>query len=311
MADLYMDAPDPYTVRWQAYGISAWNSSNYQRIVLSTGTTSNGSYTAPSGIVDDVWPPPTGSNTYTPMQSLGASPDQYYYRYCYALDVANNKWWYVGEKGVWTPEDPNQGDTTDPTLGFAAPSGSDVTSTSIYVYVTGADNEELSYFRFMLKRGGSTIVNITKNAYGTYDYSDHTFTGLDPDTTYTVEVRVVDAAGNWTGKSHTITTDAPSAPSDWSWYTSKTSGGTFNLGAEEWKDFFNRINDFRSYKGWGSYSYTPPTVDGIFTASMYNQARNAINTMNPPTSIPISRSSGDIVYAYDINRLRDSLNSIT
>ena len=311
MADLYMDAPDPYTVRWQAYGISAWNSSNYQKIVLSIGTTTNGSYNEPDDIVDTVWPSPTGSNTFTPLESLNASPDTYYYRYCYALDRANSRWWYVGEKGIWTPEAPNQGDTTDPTLGFAAPSGSHVTQTSIYAYATGADNEGLDYFRFLLIRNGQTLENVSVDAYGTWDNADHTFTGLSPGTTYRVEVRVVDTSGNWTSKYHNVTTKERTVPDKWYWDTTKSSGGVFDLGATEWKNFFNRINDFRSYKGWGSYSYSLPEPGGIFWATMYNEARNAINTMNPPTSIPQYRGSGEIVYASELNALRDALNSIT
>lgn len=304
MADLYLDAPNSTTVRWQATGISRWNSSNYQRIVLSSGTTGNGSSSAPSGIVDTAWPPPTGTNTYTPLRSLGASPSTTYYRYCYALDTANNLWWYVGEGSVRTPADV---DTTDPTLGFSTPSGSNVTQTSIYVYVTGSDNKALNYFRFSINGTSEKVTYVS----GTWADADHTFTGLSPGTTYSIEVRVVDAAGNWTSITRNVTTEARTRPSSWSWYSSKSSGGTFNLGAEEWKNFFNRINDFRSYKGWSSYSYTNPIVGGDYTASMYNQARNAINTMSPPTSIPVYRNSGDIVYAYDINRLRDSLNSIT
>lgn len=107
-------------------------------------------------------------------------------------------------------------------------------------------------------------------------------------------------------------TSSYTRPSNWSWATSKVAGSTFNITATEWNNFCTRINEFRRYKlGLGNdYTFTTAYKGNAFTAAMYNQARNAINVMNPSTSIPVYRNKGDTIYASDINRLRDSLNSI-
>lgn len=99
-------------------------------------------------------------------------------------------------------------------------------------------------------------------------------------------------------------------PSNWQWYTSKVSGGTFSLTANEWNNFCANINKFRKYKNKSTYNFTTATSGGVFYAYMFNEARNAINEMSPPTSVPSAKYSGDTIYANDLNRLRDSLNSI-
>jgi len=103
-------------------------------------------------------------------------------------------------------------------------------------------------------------------------------------------------------------------PSNWSWITAKTSGGSFNLTASEWASFIQRINDFYYYKFNSGYpwSHNVGVSSGEqFTAGMFNEARSAISSMNPSTLPPNPVFSGQIVYAYLLNQLRDSLNSIS
>ena len=84
------------------------------------------------------------------------------------------------------------------------------------------------------------------------------------------------------------------------------------MSAAEWNDFTDRINQFLQYKGLASVSFTiAPYSDGQFYAFMYNQARNAITSLPYSVSPPPVRNSGDIIYASEINALRNSLNSVS
>jgi hypothetical protein len=100
-------------------------------------------------------------------------------------------------------------------------------------------------------------------------------------------------------------------PTNFAWTNSKTSNGAFNLSASEWNALTSRINQFRAYKGLSSYSFTTAILGNNFQALYYTQARTAISDMTPPVSVPSIRNTGDLIYASDMNQLRDSLNSIT
>lgn len=104
-------------------------------------------------------------------------------------------------------------------------------------------------------------------------------------------------------------------PSNWAWYSTKSSGSpTTNLTASEWASFIQRINDFYYYKFYSGYPWSHNvgiSSGGVFTAGMFNEARNAISSMSPSISPPSSVSSGQVVYASLLNGLRDSLNSIS
>lgn len=135
---------------------------------------------------------------------------------------------------------------------------------------------------------------------------------LSPETTYYGYVRAYSNAGGWSDwSSYDFAKTPKGKPVDFAWDTSKTSGYNFNLTADEWTILQQKINEFRLYKELTAYNFTAPSKGNILYATYYNEARNAINGMNPPTDIPIYRNSGDIIYASEINKLRDSLNSIT
>ena len=143
--------------------------------------------------------------------------------------------------------------------------------------------------------------------------SQFTVTGLNPNTTYDFY-----AEAKWDGVWYEVggvfVTTLPepiTRPNNWSWFTTKTQGSDFKLTASEWNSFTTRINDFRNYKNQGAYSFTNAITGNKFLASIFNEARSAINAMNPPTSVPSSVSAGDDVTAFGLNRLRDSLNSIS
>lgn len=99
-------------------------------------------------------------------------------------------------------------------------------------------------------------------------------------------------------------------PDNFSWTIPKESGGQFNLTALEWNSFTARINEFRQYKGLGNYSFTQAYPNNNFTANIFNEARTAIQQMNPPTPVPSAAQKDGIVYASLLNSIVTSLNSI-
>lgn len=108
--------------------------------------------------------------------------------------------------------------------------------------------------------------------------------------------------------SNTLTLQASTRPNNWAWYTSKTSGAEFNLTDTEWNDFTSRINEFRTYKGYSTISFTQASSGNDLTATMFNEAKNAIGAMNA-TGIT-DRVKGDDVLASYFNTLRDKLNEL-
>ena len=138
------------------------------------------------------------------------------------------------------------------------------------------------------------------------------FQNLSSGTTYTIGCEACNQSGCSGMTTRNITTDAPiPRPNNWSWFTAKVQGNNFQLTANEWNSFTSRINSFRNYKGMSTVSFTSAVSNADFTASMFNIAATAIDGMNPSTSIPAFVSVGDDVTAFGLNRLRDSLNSIS
>ena len=110
-----------------------------------------------------------------------------------------------------------------------------------------------------------------------------------------------------TGK--TVTT-LPDRPWDWEWWSNIVSGGEVGLSAIEWNTFCERINEFREYKGLSWYSFMEVSRGDFISASIVNQAVRAIQSMNPPISVPNSVRSGSPLAASFFVGLKNSLNSI-
>ena len=77
--------------------------------------------------------------------------------------------------------------------------------------------------------------------------------------------------------------------------------------AYEWNNFTKRINEFREYRGLSQYSFATVSSDGNCTASIINQAVNAINAMG----FNIATVSSGTVPANVFIQMRDKLNSIS
>lgn len=184
------------------------------------------------------------------------------------------------------------------------------TATSVTFYVTG------------LTRGDAVVLYLRNEPYtGTMILDDdvkytatgstfsYTESGLIPGTSYAANVMV-----NWgdpLGVEY-FTTDslAPSRPSSWSWRSTIVSGGDIGLTASEWNDFCGRINEFRAYKGLSTYSFTSVSPGVKISASIVNEARNAISAIPGHGGLPSQAVSGGEVSAAFFHALRDALNGV-
>lgn len=140
-----------------------------------------------------------------------------------------------------------------------------------------------------------------------------TFSGLNQGQTYNFKAQAVfnwNSTDLWSYYIREVNVTTSSRPASFSWDTQKTSGATCNLTASEWNRLTVKINEFRAYKNLSSYSFTTASAGNVFTAAIFNQARNAISAMNT-SGLPGTKSTGDYVNASDLNALRDTLNAIT
>lgn len=196
---------------------------------------------------------------------------------------------------------------------MAGVSGYASTETSIQWEIYGLLYPANGYenFRLELWRDGSYLSTTNWTTSSTSDYTRQTFYGLSSGTQYSAKAwaRYAGGSNNYLGEAY-YSTDAPAPvrPSEWSWFTTKTSGQDVNLTASEWNSFCDRINEFRDYKGQGSYTFTSAYTGAEITASIVNQARSAIGQAG--AAVPSLAVSGGTMTASFFNGLKDSLNSI-
>lgn len=99
-------------------------------------------------------------------------------------------------------------------------------------------------------------------------------------------------------------------PDNFQWTYPKISGQPFRLTASEWNNFTNRINEFRDYLDLSQVSFSTAITNNIIYASIFNQARSAISSMNS-SGLPSAKSSNDKIYASDLNAIVSCLNNIS
>lgn len=160
---------------------------------------------------------------------------------------------------------------------------------------------------------GSSIVKSATKTLSTMINSGWTVSGLASDVTFYVYAYAgtpEDAGYAWQMGYDYFTTSS-SRPSDFYW--TNTHGSGYNcttLTASEWNSLCSKVNEFRTFKGLSTVSFTSATSGGTFTAAMFNQVRNAIYAMNT-SGCPSTVSSGDTVYWSNIDALRTCLNNVS
>lgn len=147
-----------------------------------------------------------------------------------------------------------------------------------------------------------------------------TFAGLSPNTSYSFYAEATPTGSTMRripDSGFDVFTTSPARPSNFSWTYAKSAGDMYNLTYAEWDAFLTKINVFRQYKGLTTITFNRSLSSGAIstyvvpTASSFNTAINAIDAMSPSITTPAYVSSGDIITAYQLNRMRDALNSIT
>jgi hypothetical protein len=111
----------------------------------------------------------------------------------------------------------------------------------------------------------------------------------------------------WDGP-YIFTSDTPVRPYNWEWCSAKTSGSDFYVSAVEWNDFCERINAFLQYKDLSTHTFSSVGSGEDVSATIFNQATNAISYMVPSYG---PMQSGWSIYAEYFNNIRDELNSIS
>jgi len=145
---------------------------------------------------------------------------------------------------------------------------------------------------------------------GSSNYIEHTFAGLSTNTRYYIYGTLWYDDGESLNEYNYGSITVWTRPTNWAWNPIIVTGGDM-VTATQWIDFLDRINDFRYYKGLGDGTFTYPNSGDDFTATIFNQARTAINAMSPSITVPSAQVQGSIIYASLLNGLMNSINSLS
>lgn len=151
---------------------------------------------------------------------------------------------------------------------------------------------------------GARSVNTRYASSGAID-----LTFLDSSTTYNIRLISADYDNTSEYSSYkSITT--PTRPDYFSWDTQKTQGASFKLTASEWNSFTRNINMIRTYKNYSTYSFTTVKTGDTITATIYNEARKAIQGISGYGAYIPTVSARDNITAYCLNQIVSELNAI-
>ncbi|WP_405158495.1 hypothetical protein [Paenibacillus sp. FSL H8-0283] len=173
---------------------------------------------------------------------------------------------------------------------------------TVQMYYSSSDDYGVGYVQFYVN-GVQAGTSYSSSGY-------YTFAALQADTNYTLGIKAVDSAGQSSTMRTLAVKTKKARPANFEWDTAKNAGSDFNITASEWNRLATKVNEFRFYKGIANYTFTRAVSGTDFKATYYNDVISIINTMSPTTAIPSSKVAGDSILASDINRVRNSLNSI-
>lgn len=193
-------------------------------------------------------------------------------------------------------------------------------TSSITVTARGIDRlSGINYIRAYVsgKNTASGWAYITKTPTNIMETENLTFLFLNDGSglkfemnqTYYFKAEAVDNDGNIASTGNFTFVPKNARPANFSWNVSWSAGSAFNLKASQWNKLTQSINDFRVYKGMATIWFETVGAGQTFTAQHYNDARNAIASMNS-SGIPSTVSTGNIVTAWHLNQLANVLNAI-
>lgn len=189
-----------------------------------------------------------------------------------------------------------------------------ITANEISIYVDGLDVNYSLYDRqayWTIGPDTATIYQTGQSSIPAYVSSGGamTFFGLSPSTTYCIGCDISTSMG-FVGLGYIYCTTSSARPPYYYWTYSKVSGGYFNLTASEWNGLTNNINLVRQYKGYSTYWFSTAYTGSQFTAIHWNEAVNAIQGIFGYGYWLSTHSSGDVIYASEMNTMINELNAI-
>lgn len=142
---------------------------------------------------------------------------------------------------------------------------------------------------------------------------NHTFSGLNPGTKYKLTLGARNLKQYYASEAKVFYT----LQGNFEWDSAKISGNAFNITASEWSRFQEAINFKRNNRGLSYYDFSKFYTGNTFSSDAFNQVITAINQIytHIGTSTQIAPeisggvNTGDIVYAWYFNNLRDALNN--
>lgn len=104
---------------------------------------------------------------------------------------------------------------------------------------------------------------------------------------------------------------APTRPANWAWWSTVAQDRPIRLSAAEWNAFYDRIDAFRNYVGFGSWPNFIPVSRGTpISAAIVNEVRAAIAPMTTEAMPPYVAAGKTPISASYFNQLKDYLNSV-
>ena len=187
---------------------------------------------------------------------------------------------------------------------------SGVTANSITCYVYNLDTVYSGNDRYIYWYANGVYKGISYLSAYVSSGGSITLTGLASNTYYSLQATVYYSNGQYNVVLYGSATTLQSRPNYYYWTYTKISGYAFNLTAAEWNGLTANINAVRNYKGYSSYSFTYAYTGNSFYAYMYNQAVIAIQGISGYGIYLNTVSSGNTVYASQLNALISELNAI-
>ncbi len=191
------------------------------------------------------------------------------------------------------------------------------TALSVSITVRGISSGDM--VRFYVRRNPGSAVVVDEQYRSSGSSLTKTFAGLSASTGYAVNAGVVSGSSTaWIGAQNFTTPsqggsggETKPRPNNWFWQSVVQSGATISLSAGEWNAFCSRINAFREYAGLSAYYFTTVYRGLPISASIVNQARDAIAAVNSARGVPARVYSGDTISAAFFQSLQSALNSIS